>query len=69
MKVLRYLAILMMFAGAGDWIRLRFIDTEKNAYFFLGHWFDAFWEVQLPLLLIGASTIIFVFFRYWSKKS
>ena len=27
--------------------------TEKDAIFFLGHWWDGFWEVRLPCLGLG----------------
>ena len=36
------------------WLR----STEKDSVYFAGHWFDAFWEVQLPLMAASAVLLL-----------
>lgn len=36
---------------------------EKNAYLVVGHWWDVFWEVQLPIFLVGTALMVIAFLR------
>lgn len=36
-----------------DVVRIEIVQPEKAAYYLMGHWFDAFWQIQLPGLMLG----------------
>jgi len=44
--------------------RIILAGSEKQAHYIVGHWFDAVWEVQLPLVGAGVVIIAFGFFKY-----
>jgi hypothetical protein len=63
------LGLLALCASAADALWLRFADTEKSAHYFLGHWFDAVWTLQVPLLVIGVLAISAGFFLHRGSKA
>lgn len=56
-SIIAGLALLGIGVGAAL-LRSRLTHPEKKAYYVLGHWVDAFWEVQVPLLVIGVATLV-----------
>lgn len=41
---------------------------EKNAHYYLGHWFDGVWAVEVPLLIIGVLALAGSFFLKGDKS-
>lgn len=52
--------VVLLVLGLGIWAIRRFwlLPTyDKDAFYLLGHWFDALWEVQVPLFVVGALLV------------
>jgi hypothetical protein len=58
---LRILGGLALCAGLADVIYFQLVESEKHAHYVLGHWFDAVWGVQVPLLVAGVVAIALSF--------
>lgn len=52
------LGVVLLALGLADFIRLSLAHSEKYAHYFFGHWFDALWQVQVPLVVTGTGAII-----------
>lgn len=61
MKLLKYIGYLFLLIGIAGFVVVFFvikIPQEKNAVYFLGHWWDLKWEIKIPLLVITILGII-----------
>lgn len=47
------LGALLAVSAMADMLRMKITTSEKAAYYIFGHWLDAFWQVQLPVLAAG----------------
>ena len=49
---------VLVMIGVGDAIRIRPTHPEKPAYYFPGHWFEALWQLQVPLIARGIAAFV-----------
>ena len=67
-KNLKYLGYLFIFTSGILFLLNIRIHGEKNAVYFLGHWWDFDCEIKLPLLICGIIvTLVSIFFNKRKK--
>ena len=52
------IGLLIFLGGLLEYFRFESIPHEKSFYYLWGHVTDTFWEVQLPLILVGLTLIL-----------
>ena len=57
MRLIKYIGYLFIFISGILFLFNVRIPGEKDAFYFLGHWWDFEWEVKLPLLILGIIAI------------
>jgi len=67
-KAFKYLGYLFIFTSGILFLFNVRIPGEKNAIYFLGHWWDFEWEIKLPLLILGIIIILASLFFNKRKK-
>jgi hypothetical protein len=69
MKHLTSLGVLLAAAAIASLFHVLFTNLEKEAVYLLGHWFDTFWELQLPCLCLGLLIILGSIYRNYEFGS
>lgn len=56
--------VLALSCGIQGLVILQLLAPEKSAYYALGHWFDAVWEIHIPSIVFGLVLIGIAGVRY-----
>ncbi len=68
-RTLIFTGLAAVCAGGADSLRMNLWPPEKSAYCFLGHCFDAVWQVQVPLMALGVVLPIAAVVCFRGSKS